>query len=507
LKFRKTTAILTCAAALTCWRPDRGRITTVGLQCAAAEEETAEGLAVEARVKAAIEDLDTPRGSTAGNTILRVGPVGIPTLLNSMRIVTQSQKDEILRIVARMGPEAVAKLVEGLQSDNPLVRLAAMDLLREMRKDIRPDNKDGVILALAERLEDSAVDIQRGAAELLPEFRRAAIWPIVIALGSYENPVDFFPRGKLFNFGIPAKTHIVAAAELRTIYHDRDLALGVLAKIGQPVLPELLKGVSKPDLVVKGIRKTMVFGRFSGREDMSRAELMVQIECILTLADMHDLGAIDRFPANEDSRARVSLAKALGKIEHNMEVAPLISLLKVKSGDWRVRMASAKALGKIGDKKAVEPLVRVLSDGDEDAGIRAISAEALGDIGDARAVDPLVGLLSNKQIRKACVEALGNIGDGRAVAPLVELLGERAMWMTTIQALGKIGDRKAVDPLMSLLSDKEADIRAVASEALGKIGDKKAVSALVNMMVNDTVSYVRDSASHALSLIPSSGKQ
>jgi HEAT repeat protein len=76
-------------------------------------------------------------------------------------------------------------------------------------------------------------------------------------------------------------------------------------------------------------------------------------------------------------------------------------------GDIAVRIAASGALGHIDDDHAVEPLIAALRYSERD--IRKSAVYALGIFGDLRAVEPLIAALKDEcsDVREAACSALG----------------------------------------------------------------------------------------------------
>ena len=150
--------------------------------------------------------------------------------------------------------------------------------------------------------------------------------------------------------------------------------------------------------------------------------------------------------------------------------------------DIDVRRDAAEALGEIEDERAVEPLIQNL----KDKNIRSEVIYALGKIGDERAVDPLIQALGNRRVREDVAEALGKIGDARAVQPLMKRFITEEMdtpfTFVVAEAIGLIGDKRAVEGLIRAL--EKPSLRVQTALALGHIGDKRAVRPLEELLNN-----------------------
>ena len=79
-------------------------------------------------------------------------------------------------------------------------------------------------------------------------------------------------------------------------------------------------------------------------------------------------------------------ALALGKIQSEKAVEPLINLLK--NENKKVRRAAVRSLGKIPSEKAIEPLIEALKDEDDE--VRLLAIEALENIGTPEALMAVV---------------------------------------------------------------------------------------------------------------------
>jgi len=192
------------------------------------------------------------------------------------------------------------------------------------------------------------------------------------------------------------------------------------------------------------------------------------------------------------------------ELKSKEDVAGLIKALEFKK-DPDVRKAAAKALGELESNAAVDPLLNALED--DDKGVRMYAAGALDSIGDTLAVDPLIERLKTKgeywRVQLIAVIALGNMGDTKALPSLVQILKapDSNFRSAAAEALGKIGDPEALHPLLIALKDEDSFVRLLAARALGDIGDPGAVMALKYMLDADDDQKVRETAEIALTKI------
>ncbi len=222
-------------------------------------------------------------------------------------------------------------------------------------------------------------------------------------------------------------------------------------------------------------------------------------------------------------RFRVAIIEALGKLENDRAIEPLIEVLGDREA-W-VHIQAVMALARIG-KSAIKPLINAI--GDSNSSIRRFSAYALGELGDEGSVAPLIKALghSNDRLRRNVVEALGKlldkkIADNRVVKPLIKTLGDSdsnvskaaaealgkisetrwKQWMkegnSYFYRLGELEDNGTAEPLIQALGHWDSDIRRTAAEALGKLGDIRVIEFLVNILV-DSDGRVRKAGAEAL---------
>lgn len=262
----------------------------------------------------------------------------------------------------------------------------------------------------------------------------------------------------------------------------QERAITVLVKIGEPVVPLLLKALTDANSDI-------------------RAGIVVVLG---ELGDERAVAPLCQALQDEDPGVQWRAAEALGKLRVVSAVEPLTSLLADPSG-WVPRVV-IRALGAIGEP-AIDPLIQLLKK-DLTSGIRGYTRtdkrrravklriyaiQELGKIGNPRAVDPLIQMLQNKNqgIQDAAAIALGKIGDPRAIEPLVQRL--QTIGLCAAIALAEFGDVRAVIPLVKGFEDYECLL-----ETLRQIGDEQVVTPLVKTLLIDESEYVRSTAAWTL---------
>jgi HEAT repeat protein len=149
-----------------------------------------------------------------------------------------------------------------------------------------------------------------------------------------------------------------------------------------------------------------------------------------------------------------------------------LSLLRseLHSPDWRVRAAVARKLGKLEDQVSLAPLATLLAD-DASFEVKAAAARALGELAGFAPVEPLLAALDDlsDEVKVAAAWALGELGEHvPTAAPLVNLLNspDAAVRATALSALGELGARTSRHILTAALEDPDWEVREMASLAL-----------------------------------------
>lgn len=192
------------------------------------------------------------------------------------------------------------------------------------------------------------------------------------------------------------------------------------------------------------------------------------------------LTALPKQDVNENTRAIICWF--LSKLRDERAFIPLLATLKHRNPELRI--AAARALGELNSEQAVQPLIDVLQK-DENIEVRIAAAYGLGCIGDRRAVEPMLDILSDRnlasKLRGMVAEALFNIGDRRAVSPLILSLSDESVelrfWASF--ALGELGDSQAIPELERLAATDETvlpgwgSISREATKAIQQIRDRE----------------------------------
>lgn len=186
------------------------------------------------------------------------------------------------------------------------------------------------------------------------------------------------------------------------------------------------------------------------------SDWVVRREAVVTLGEMGDERCIEplvRCLRDGDWQVREAAVDALALIG-----SPAVELLIRYLRDWEARKYTIRALGKINDERVLDPLISMLKN-DE---FKDDATWALAELG-TPAVGKLVESLNDRDefVRKQSILALGEIKDAGAVDALIEKLKDPD-WFTRLTAaasLEKIGDPRGRDAVKPLLKDPDLVVR------------------------------------------------
>lgn len=183
---------------------------------------------------------------------------------------------------------------------------------------------------------------------------------------------------------------------------------------------------------------------------------VVRREAVITLGEMGDERCVEplvRCLRDGDWQVREAAVEAIAEIG-----PPAVDMLLRYMRDWEARKYVLRALGKINDERVLDPLISMLkSDEFKDDATRA-----LVELGKP-AVPKLIEALSSREefVKKQAILALGDIQDERAVDPLIALLQDEdwLVRLTAASALEKIGDLRGRAAIKPLIKDPDIVVR------------------------------------------------
>jgi phycocyanobilin lyase alpha subunit len=242
------------------------------------------------------------------------------------------------------------------------------------------------------------------------------------------------------------------------------------------------------------------FNNSSNSNNPSEAEQLTLPQAIANLNQKADLGA------------RYYAAWWLGKfrIKDPEAIAALLTALedeqdRAPDGGYPLRRNAARALGKLEDERAVEPLISCLEF--PDYYVREAAAQALENLKDQRCIPTLVKLLDGGvaqatrvpgkphlvQPYEAVIEALGTLGATEAIDLIkpftqhsmekVKYAAARAMYQLTKQ--DQYGEM-----LIQALSGDDLQLRRSALMDLGAVGYLKGGQAIADTLAENSMKLI-----------------
>ncbi|MFZ1745062.1 MAG: HEAT repeat domain-containing protein [Nitrospirales bacterium] len=189
---------------------------------------------------------------------------------------------------------------------------------------------------------------------------------------------------------------------------------------------------------------------------LNDSEWVVRREAVITLGEMGDERCVEplvRCLRDGDWQVRDAAVEAIAMIG-----SPAVDLLLRYIRDYDARKSVIKALGKINDERVLDPLISMLHN-DE---FKDDATWALAELGQP-AVGRLLECLKNQDevIRKQAILALGEIKDSSSVDLLIERLQDPDWFirLSSAAALEKIGDPRGREAIKPLMKDPDLVVR------------------------------------------------
>lgn len=189
---------------------------------------------------------------------------------------------------------------------------------------------------------------------------------------------------------------------------------------------------------------------------LNDSDWVVRREAVITLGEMGDERCVEplvRCLRDGDWQVRDAAVEAIAMIG-----SPAVDLLLRYIRDYDARKSVIKALGKINDERVLDPLISMLHN-DE---FKDDATWALAELGQP-AVGRLLECLKNPDevIRKQAILALGEIKDASCVDLLIERLQDPNWFirLSSAAALEKIGDPRGREAIKPLMKDPDLVVR------------------------------------------------
>lgn len=313
-------------------------------------------------------------------------------------------------------------------------------------------------------------------------------------MGNSESLSDNSVEGQLQVFlssQQPSSSRVKAAHQLAQQLGNPTVLSSFLACLRQETDVNLLTQV----IAILGKRK--IYGAIETLLDFMRCEGQTTIE--------KSEGKKKFKQSDAGMKIRAAAAKALGQMEDDQAVLPMIGILSDPDENYRVRLAVAESLGRLGAQNALKPLVDIVQDEQENSQyLKESAVKALGMLGDIRALDPLLDVFESKKgwlnkfsfIKEQLIEAIGKIGtpdNDRLTKNLLDALNDRASYirLAAVESLGEVGDERIVPNIIGCLFDAAEDVATAAVHALFQIGGESLIRQVLSEQDN-LPQFVRD---------------
>ena len=415
----------------------------------------------------------------------------------------EKRKAALERLALRPSASTEAAALQGLSDPDPLVRLAAVEVLTQLKaeramiclvKSIRhldPIVRERIARALGCYRDEHATEALRSALRDTHDGVRTAAARGLEGTGwRPTSPADQAAWAvSRHDFNAASACGAAAIEPLLTVlgdttYSNRRAAVTALAAIGDTrATKALITSARDPDPSVR----------------------VVALEALGELREPTATEALRAGLRDSNANVRAAAAESLGRV-HDLGAVDLLER-GLTDGHWEVRKASVEALGRLKSPHAVSALVERLSDSDDD--VRLCTVDALGQFECGEAKEALIGALvdAHAPIRRSAESALRRI-DARweqsesahaATAKLKLALNanDYPVRQAAADLLMKIGGGAVVERLPSGLShasgqrrqaalevfkacldNADRDLRLAAVEALGRIMEPQCQAAL-----------------------------
>lgn len=377
-------------------------------------------------------------------------------------------------------PEAVAALVNALNDRDYLV----CDAVSEALKGVGEPAVDGLVALL-----DSDNPNVRGAAvEILGAVAAPRAVPALIAR-LFDSDYPWMAEE-------PISENAARALLAINTVEARD-AVRAWRRTNPAAASAAPEGPFEPDLSEHGPAERPTHRRLVFRllDDMHHQDWQTRQQAAKGLREYarllrgtEDLELVQRLTAalaDSDWVVRWSAADALAWVRDRSAVPALVEALN--DANWTVRVAVIRALGELRDGGATPDVIPLTED--RQNLVREAAVEALGLIADARALPALQHAVKSDPepfVRLAAVESLGRIGGPGLAQSLAAALSDpdsNVCW-TAARVLRETADDSVVAELIACLSDtkrpywEQQRVCDLAVVALEHIGSDEALSAV-----------------------------
>lgn len=178
--------------------------------------------------------------------------------------------------------------------------------------------------------------------------------------------------------------------------------------------------------------------------------------------------------ASKDEMTRIDVAKAIGRIRHELSVRVLVAQMATEPSP-QVRAECIKALATLNMTEGLPAVEHALTD--KTGLVRLAAVWGLYHLAGAESGPTLTGMLADEEegVRRRAATCIGWLGKEELAISLVALLKDNSVSVrqAAIEAMGNLRSRAAVSALIEHLSEPEKIIRKAIIAALKTITGKK----------------------------------
>ncbi|GAB4258568.1 MAG: hypothetical protein Kow0092_06270 [Deferrisomatales bacterium] len=414
------------------------------------------------RVEALVRVLrgpDIPAALEAAEALAGMGPAVVPRLVSEMGRAPSSWVAG--SALVKMGPQAVAPLLELLDQADEAAAVDCIYLLGEIR-----DRR--AIPSLIRNLDDPRPAVRRHAVTALLRIGSSRSVEAVLArMSRQDKDLRQFIADALLRHGRSALEPLARALETDDAPLRREAAY-LLGELGDPAGAAALRGaLADPDV---GVRRNAAYalGRLGAGLEDRRAAVGALID---RLAD----------PSQAVAEAARGALVALGTVA----VEALIARSR-PDGPAEEVVAALNALREIGDRRAEGAMLRCL---DHPARhVRVAAVAGLVAVGTSRALEPLLHALRDEDLRWIAGLALERLGAEAPALFLATAPNDPTVSFRT-RILVHLGGR-VVPTLTSYLKDDNVNRKAAALWVLGEIGDPRCARPAAALLADPEVGWL-----------------
>lgn len=353
----------------------------------------------------------------AGYALMKHGKRAMPVLMAALS-ASGGTKDNAVKALVRLGPEAAARLRFLLDDGGPYANAAeAMAKIGSpgtealvqgcysLDKDLRSQSlaklaaahRQEVLAPALFNLVKTRKELERtdGAIKALGILGNPAAAPNLLPFLATDKRAATATSLGLMKTPLAIEPLLAQVTKGDEVY--REATVLALYRIGRPAFPALVRELKSPETAMRQVAAAALVG--------SKSSAVT--------------GPLTAAITDADPQVRRSAALALGWRHNTAAVATLVE--RLTDGDWRVVDAAVTGLGAIGPA-AVPQLLTVAGRTGQEVTVSFQVSRALAAMG-TKVVDPLMAALKNPNpgVQKWSAVALGMVGDQRAVPALKEL--------------------------------------------------------------------------------------